>query len=140
VDLVQDVGESINPLIDKGQIEGGFVQGMGWLTMEELVWDTIGRLLTYAPSTYKIPTVSEIPEQFNVNLLERAAQDGVIFGSKAIGEPPFMLAISVREAIRNAVAAFGNADYVPLALPATPEATLWAIESVKAASLSALQV
>jgi xanthine dehydrogenase large subunit len=140
VDLVQDAGESINPLIDKGQIEGGFVQGMGWLTMEELVWDKIGRLLTYAPSTYKIPTVSEIPEQFNVNLLERAAQDGVIFGSKAIGEPPFMLAISVREAIRNAVAAFGNADYVPLALPATPEATLWAIESVKAASLSALQV
>jgi len=131
VDIVQDVGESINPLIDRGQIEGGFVQGMGWLTMEELVWDKTGRLLTYAPSTYKIPTVSEIPEVFNVHLLERAAQEGVIFGSKAIGEPPFMLAMSVREAIRAAVAAFGNSDRVALAIPATPEATLWAIESVK---------
>ena len=74
-----------------------------------------------------------MPEQFTVHLLERAAQDGVIYGSKAVGEPPFMLAMAVREAIRAAVAAFGNADYVPLALPATPEATLWAIEAVKAA-------
>jgi xanthine dehydrogenase large subunit len=138
VDLVQDVGESINPLIDKGQIEGGFVQGMGWLTMEELVWDHLGRLLTYAPSTYKIPTVSEIPEHFHIHLLERAAQDGVIFGSKAIGEPPFMLAMSVREAIREAVAAFGDRDRISLAIPATPEATLWAIESVKANILASV--
>ncbi len=133
VDIVHDVGESLNPLVDKGQIEGAFVQGMGWLTMEELVWDGEGRLRTFAPSTYKIPTISEVPEQFTVHLLERAAQDGVIYGSKAVGEPPFMLAMAVREAIRAAVAAFGQADYVPLALPATPEATLWAIENVRAA-------
>ena len=133
VDIVHDVGESINPLVDRGQIEGGFVQGMGWLTMEELVWDGEGRLRTFAPSTYKIPTISEVPEKFTIHLLQRAAQDGVIYGSKAVGEPPFMLAMSVREAIRAAVAAFGDADFVPLGLPATPEATLWAIEQVKAA-------
>lgn len=140
VDIVHDVGESLNPLVDKGQIEGGFVQGMGWLTMEELVWDGEGRLRTFAPSTYKIPTISEIPENFTVHLLERAAQDGVIYGSKAVGEPPFMLAMSVREAIRAAVAAFGDADYVPLGLPATPEATLWAIEGVRDASREAQPV
>lgn len=134
VDIVHDVGESLNPLVDQGQVEGGFVQGMGWLTMEELVWDEQGRLRTYAPSTYKIPTISEIPEQFNIQLLERAAQEGVIYGSKAVGEPPFMLAMSVREAIRSAVAAFGGSDYVPLAVPATPEATLKAIEFVRARS------
>ncbi|MBD1851779.1 xanthine dehydrogenase molybdopterin binding subunit [Leptolyngbya sp. FACHB-711] len=137
VDIVHDVGESLNPLIDLGQIEGGFVQGMGWLTMEELVWDTEGRLRTFAPSTYKIPTISEIPEHFQVHLLQRAAQEGVIYGSKAVGEPPFMLAMSVREAIRAAVAAFGNTDAVLLAAPATPEATLWAIEQVKANSILA---
>ena len=130
VDIVQDAGESINPLIDKGQIEGGFVQGMGWLTMEELVWDAQGRLRTDAPSTYKIPTISEIPEHFQVHLLERAAQNGVIFGSKAVGEPPFMLAISVREAIRDAIAAFGQSQSVPLSSPATPEAILNAIDWV----------
>lgn len=134
VDIVHDVGESLNPLVDRGQVEGGFVQGMGWLTMEELVWDDQGRFRSDAPSTYKIPTVSEIPEHFEVHLLARAAQEGVIYGSKAVGEPPFMLAMSVREAIRAAVAAFGQADYVPLASPATPEATLWAIERVRASS------
>jgi xanthine dehydrogenase large subunit len=138
VDIVHDVGESLNPLIDRGQIEGGFVQGMGWLTMEELVWDTKGQLRTYAPSTYKIPTISEIPENFNLYLLERAAQEGVIYGSKAVGEPPLMLAISVREAIRDAVAAFGNnngdngdSHYISLASPATPQVILWAIENVR---------
>ncbi len=134
VDIVHDVGESINSLVDRGQIEGGFVQGMGWLTMEELVWDEQGRFRSDAPSTYKIPTISEIPEHFEVHLLERAAQDGVIYGSKAVGEPPLMLAMSVREAIRAAVAAFGQANYVPLAAPATPEATLRAIECVRAHS------
>ncbi|NJO41310.1 MAG: xanthine dehydrogenase molybdopterin binding subunit [Cyanobacteria bacterium CRU_2_1] len=140
VDIVHDVGESLNPLVDQGQIEGGFVQGMGWLTMEELVWDDKGRLRTHAPSTYKIPTISEIPEHFTVHLLERAAQDGVIYGSKAVGEPPFMLAFSVREAIRDAIAAFGQPayvpSYVPLASPATPEATLMAIEQIRAAALT----
>jgi xanthine dehydrogenase large subunit len=138
VDIVHDVGESLNPLVDLGQIEGGFVQGMGWLTMEELVWDAQGRLRTDAPSTYKIPTISEIPPQFQVHLLERAAQPGVIYGSKAVGEPPLMLAISVREAIRAAVAAFGSADYVPLAAPATPEAILRAIAHVQAQSSAPL--
>jgi xanthine dehydrogenase large subunit len=132
VDIVHDVGESLNPLVDQGQIEGAFVQGMGWLTMEELVWDAQGRLRTDAPSTYKIPTISEIPAHFHVQLLTRAAQEGVIYGSKAVGEPPFMLAMAVREALREAVAAFGKADFVPLAAPATPEAILWAIEHVRA--------
>lgn len=132
VDIVQDVGSSLNPLIDLGQIEGGFVQGMGWMTMEELVWDDKGQLRTFSPSTYKIPTISEVPERFNIQLLERAAQDGVIYGSKAVGEPPLMLAISVREAIREAVASFGGkVDYVQLGLPATPEAILMAVERVK---------
>ncbi len=134
VDIVHDVGSSLNPLVDKGQIEGGFVQGMGWLTMEELVWDNQGRLRTDAPSTYKIPTISEIPEHFEVHLLERAAQEGVIYGSKAVGEPPLMLAIAVREAIRAAVAAFGQAEYLPLASPATPEAILQAVENVRSLS------
>ncbi|MCG9890651.1 MAG: xanthine dehydrogenase molybdopterin binding subunit [Thermosynechococcaceae cyanobacterium MS004] len=136
VDIVHDVGESINPLVDRGQVEGAFVQGMGWLTMEELVWDETGRLRTFAPSTYKIPTVSEIPERFEVHLLERAAQDGVIYGSKAVGEPPFMLAMSVREAIRAAVAAFGQGGEVCLSTPATPEAILAAVEAVQALPLS----
>lgn len=136
VDIVHDVGASLNPLIDLGQIEGGFVQGLGWLTMEELVWDQQGRLRTDAPSTYKIPTISEVPEHFQVHLLERAAQDGVIYGSKAVGEPPFMLAISVREAIRAAVAAFGQPSHVPLAAPSTPEAILHAIEAVKLTEFS----
>ena len=132
VDIVHDVGESLNPLVDQGQVEGGFVQGLGWLTMEELVWDDQARLRTYAPSTYKIPTVSEIPERFTVHLLERASQDGTIYGSKAVGEPPLMLAFSVREAIRAAVAAFGDRPtQVTLAIPATPEATLKAIDQVR---------
>jgi xanthine dehydrogenase large subunit len=105
--------------------------------MEELVWDAQGRLRTDAPSTYKIPTISEIPEHFEVHLLERAAQNGVIFGSKAVGEPPFVLAISVREALRDAIASFGNTQSVPLASPATPEAILKAIDWVKENSLSA---
>lgn len=127
VDIVHDVGNSLHSLVDRGQIEGGFVQGMGWLTMEELVWDNEGRLCTYSPSTYKIPTVADIPEHFHISLLEKASQPGVIYGSKAVGEPPFMLAISVREAIREAVAAFGNCQQVRLASPATPEAILRAI-------------
>ncbi len=135
VDIVHDVGDSLNPTIDLGQIEGGFVQGMGWLTMEELVWDEAGRNRTVEPSTYKIPTTGEVPDAFHVRLLDRAAQDGVIYGSKAVGEPPFMLAISVREAIRDAVAAFGDAPpRVELAAPSTPEAILDAIDRVRARS------
>ena len=136
VDLLHDVGDSINELVDRGQIEGGFVQGMGWLTCEELRWSADGRLLTDAPSTYKIPTNGEVPHDFRVALFRRPSPPStdVIFGSKGVGEPPLMLALSVREAIRDAVAAFGNARAVPLASPATPEAVHAAILVVRAAT------
>ena len=139
-DIVHDVGDSLSPLIDVGQIEGGFVQGAGWLTLEDLRWDVSdgegrGRLTTQSASTYKLPSFSEMPEQFNVHLFERATESGVVYGSKAVGEPPLMLAISVREALREAVAAFGPGGMsVELASPATPEAVFWAIERVTAPS------
>lgn len=128
VDILHDVGRSLNPLIDLGQIEGGFVQGAGWLTLEELVWDGQGRLATQGASTYKLPSLHDAPEVFNVELLDRPPQAGVVHGSKAVGEPPLMLAISVREALRDAVAAFGPGGVVELASPATPEAVYWAIQ------------
>ncbi|MFW6188051.1 MAG: xanthine dehydrogenase molybdopterin binding subunit [Actinomycetota bacterium] len=139
-DIVHDVGDSLSPLIDVGQIEGGFVQGMGWLTLEELRWDESdgphrGRLATQAASTYKLPSFSEMPEEFNVHLFEEATESGVVYGSKAVGEPPLMLAFSVREALREAVAAFGPAGWsVEPASPATPEAVFWAIEAARAAA------
>jgi xanthine dehydrogenase large subunit len=105
VDILHDVGRSINPALDIGQIEGGFVQGMGWLTTEELVWDAQGRLATHAPSTYKIPVASDVPPVFNVRLWEGANREDSIHRSKAVGEPPLMLAISVLHAIRDAVSA-----------------------------------
>ncbi|WP_107705681.1 xanthine dehydrogenase molybdopterin binding subunit [Nocardioides allogilvus] len=134
VDIVHDVGDSLSPLVDLGQIEGGFVQGMGWLTLEDLRWDESdgpgrGRLLTQSASTYKLPSLSELPDELNVALLEHATEDGVVHGSKAVGEPPLMLAFSVREALRAAVGAFGRPGAsVELASPATPEAVFWAIE------------
>ena len=129
-DILHDAGESVNEGVNLGQVEGGFVQGMGWLTGEELKWDEEGRLLTHSPDTYKIPAVGDMPEVFNVTLLQNAAQKGVIYGSKAVGEPPLMLAISVREAIRDAVAAFAPpGGEVPLPLPATCEAIFMAIRS-----------
>jgi len=129
VDILHDVGHSINPGVNRGQIEGGFVQGMGWLTMEELKWDEQGRLLTHSPDTYKIPAMGDTPREFNVAFLENAATPGVIHGSKAVGEPPLMLAISVREAIRDAVAAFGpSGGEVTLTTPATCEAIFHAIK------------
>jgi len=136
VDLLHDVGDSINETIDRGQIEGGFVQGMGWLTCEELRWNADGKLLTDAPSTYKIPTNGEVPKDFRVALFRRTepATTDVIFGSKGVGEPPLMLALSVREAIRDAVAAFGDAREVALGAPATPEAVHAAIAAVRGAS------
>jgi xanthine dehydrogenase molybdopterin binding subunit/xanthine dehydrogenase small subunit len=131
-DILHDMGDSINEAVNRGQVEGGFVQGMGWLTTEELKWDEQGRLLTHSPDTYKIPAVGDMPQVFNVTLLSNAAQRGVVYGSKAVGEPPFMLAISVREAIRDAVAAFGPAGVeVPLSLPATCEAIFMAIQRVR---------
>jgi xanthine dehydrogenase large subunit len=131
VDILHDVGESLSPIIDIGQIEGGFVQGAGWLTLEDLRWDANGRLATQSASTYKLPSFSEMPEVFNVNLLEQAAESGVIYGSKAVGEPPVMLAISVREALRQAASAFGDGSSLELASPATPEAVFWAIQHAK---------
>src|SRR6185436_1858709 len=113
-DILEDVGDSIVEVVDRGQIEGGFVQGIGWLTIEELLWDAHGRVATAGASTYKLPSWSEMPEVFNVAFLERASQPNVVFGSKAVGEPPLMLAISVREAIRDAIAAFGRGVEVTL--------------------------
>ena len=133
VDIVHDVGDSLSPLVDIGQIEGGFVQGAGWLTLEDLRWDESdgpnrGRLTTQAASTYKLPSFSELPEEFNVTLLERAHEEGAVYGSKAVGEPPLMLAFSVREALRQAAAAFGpEGTSVDLASPATAEAVWWAL-------------
>jgi xanthine dehydrogenase large subunit len=126
VDILHDVGDSLSPLIDRGQVEGGFIQGVGWLTSEELIWNSAGALATAGASTYKLPTLGECPEVFHVALLTRAAEPGVVYGSKAVGEPPFMLAFSAREALRAAVAAFGGSS--ELASPATPEAVFWAIE------------
>jgi len=140
VDIVHDVGDSLSPLVDLGQIEGGFVQGAGWLTLEDLRWDESdgsarGRLTTNAASTYKIPSFSEMPTVFNVVLLDRAHEDGVVYGSKAVGEPPLMLAFSVREALRDACAAFGPPGHsVELALPATPEAVYWALCAAREAA------
>lgn len=141
-DIVHDVGDSLSPLIDVGQIEGGFVQGTGWLTLEELRWDTSdgpnrGRLNTQAASTYKIPSFSEMPEEFHVHLFERATESGVVYGSKAVGEPPLMEAFAVREALRAAVGAFGPVGYaVDLGSPATPEAVYWAVDAARAASIA----
>lgn len=143
VDIVHDVGDSLSPLVDVGQIEGGFVQGAGWLTLEDLRWDESdgpgrGRLTTQAASTYKLPSFSELPEQFNVALLDEAHEDGVVYGSKAVGEPPLMLALSVREALRDACAAFGPPGHsVELASPATPEAVYWALSAARAAARAA---
>jgi len=130
VDLLHDVGNPLIESIDRGQIEGGYVQGMGWLTCEELRWSDDGRLLTDAPSTYKIPTTADVPEDFRLRLFQRSTPPSthVIGNSKAVGEPPLMLALSVREAIRDAVAAFGNTQRVDLAAPATPEAIYAAIQ------------
>jgi xanthine dehydrogenase large subunit len=132
VDILHDVGDSLSPLVDLGQVEGGFIQGLGWLTLEDLRWDTKGQVATRSASTYKLPSFSELPQVFNVKLLERATEAGVVYGSKAVGEPPLMLAISVREALRDAVAAFGEGGVVELASPATPEAVYWAIEKARA--------
>ena len=131
VDILQDVGESLSPVVDRGQVEGGFIQGMGWLTLEELLWDEHGRLATAGASTYKLPSWSEMPEDFRVSFLRDARQERVVFGSKAVGEPPLMLAISVREALRDAVAAFGHGDVVTFDSPATPERIFFSVQRVR---------
>ncbi len=137
-DMLQDCGLSLNPSIDLGQIEGAFVQGMGWVTSEELVWDDKGRLMTHGPSTYKIPGSRDVPPHFKVHLLEDAPNRvPTIFRSKAVGEPPLMLAISVWLAIRDAVSRIGGNRHLPkLDAPATPEAILAAVEDMRARAVA----
>jgi xanthine dehydrogenase large subunit len=134
VDILHDVGKSINPAIDMGQIEGGFIQGMGWLTAEELYWDAKGRLQTHAPSTYKIPACSDLPRQFNARIAEWSRnREDVVYRSKAVGEPPLMLAISVFHAIKDGIAAVCDYQASPhLDAPATPERVLNAIDALRA--------
>ena len=129
VDILHDCGQSLNPAIDVGQIEGGFIQGVGWLTSEELSWTNTGQLQTHAPSTYKIPTCSDAPVDFRVRMLESTQnREETIFRSKGVGEPPLMLSLSVFHAIRDAVIAACPTGQVPvLRAPATPEAILEAI-------------
>jgi xanthine dehydrogenase large subunit len=138
-DLLHDVGRSLNPAIDLGQVEGGFVQGLGWLTSEELVWDGDGRLATHAPSTYKIPVASDVPADFRVTLWAGGENaEDTIYRSKAVGEPPLMLAISVFHAIKDAVASVADASGpVALDAPATPEAVLRAVEARTAQAAAA---
>jgi xanthine dehydrogenase large subunit len=127
VDILHDVGTSINPAIDIGQIEGGFIQGMGWLTTEQLVWNDQGQLATHAPSTYKIPATGDVPAHFMVDLWPEPNREDNVGGSKAVGEPPFMLAISVWEALRDAIAAARGDAQVKMDAPATAESVLKAL-------------
>jgi xanthine dehydrogenase large subunit len=132
-DLLHDVGRSLNPAIDIGQIEGGFVQGMGWLTSEELVWHPqTGLLLTHAPSTYKIPTANDVPAALTTKLFDNANVEDSIHRSKAVGEPPLLMGFAVFLALRDAVAACGPAGCrPPLSAPATPEALLRAVTAAQ---------
>jgi xanthine dehydrogenase large subunit len=133
-DILHDCGRSLNPAIDLGQVEGGFVQGMGWLTSEELCWDGKGRLTTHAPSTYKIPACSDVPADFRVALLQDGRnREPTVHRSKAVGEPPLMLGMSVFHALKDAIAAVGDYQASPhLDAPATPERILMAIEALRA--------
>lgn len=133
VDICHDVGQSLNPAIDIGQIEGAFIQGMGWLTTEELKWDEHGRLLTINPAAYKIPTIGDTPATFNVELLPDSPNvEATISHSKAVGEPPFMLAISVWSALRDAVSSLSDYQISPAVdTPATPERILQAVNAIQ---------
>ena len=132
-DILHDVGASLNPAIDIGQVEGGFVQGMGWLTMEELVWNNKGRLMTSGPASYKVPAVADMPLDLRIKLVEnRKNPEDTVFHSKAVGEPPFMLGISVWCAIKDAVASLANYKVQPkIDAPATPERVLWGVEQMR---------
>ncbi|MBR9869002.1 MAG: xanthine dehydrogenase molybdopterin binding subunit [Oceanospirillales bacterium] len=133
VDILHDVGASLNPAIDIGQVEGAFVQGAGWLTTEELVWNDQGRLMTSGPAGYKIPAVTDMPVDFRVRLVEnRKNKEDTVFHSKAVGEPPFMLGISVFCAIKDAIASIGDYRKSPVIdAPATPERVLWAVREMQ---------
>jgi len=135
VDALYDAGESLNPALDIGQVEGGFIQGMGWLTTEELCWNQNGKLMTHAPSTYKIPAISDCPADFRVHLFKNRNVADTIHGAKAAGEPPLLLPFSVFFALRDAISAVGQHRVnPPLRAPATSEAILDAIEAVQAAT------
>ena len=133
VDILHDVGRSLNPAVDAGQIEGGFIQGVGWLTTEEMWWDSDGRVMTHAPSTYKIPVCSDRPEHFRLDMYAGSENiEATIYRSKAVGEPPLMLALSVHQAIADAVSSISDTGELPqLRAPATPEAVLDAIQSLQ---------
>jgi xanthine dehydrogenase large subunit len=139
-DILQDVGASINPAIDIGQIEGAFIQGMGWLTTEELVWNEQGRLLSNNPATYKIPAINDTPEDFRVALVPNAPNpERTIYNSKAVGEPPFMLSMAVWSALKDAIASVADYKVSPkLDTPATPERVLFAVEALKATSTASV--
>jgi len=132
VDILHDVGRSLNPAIDRGQIEGGFLQGWGWLAMEELWWNGKGELKTHAPSTYKIPTSRDWPTRVSVELWPEENREATIHRSKAVGEPPLMLALAGFHALRDAVSSLGGYRYAAaLDAPATDERILWAVEDMR---------
>src|SRR3990167_5029845 len=141
-DILHDVGASLNPAIDIGQVEGAFVQGMGWLTMEELVWNGKGKLMTNGPASYKIPAIADMPLDLRVKLVEnRKNPEDTVFHSKAVGEPPFMLGIAVWCAIKDAVASLADYKVQPnIDAPATPERVLWGVEQMKKLQQSAKTV
>jgi xanthine dehydrogenase large subunit len=124
VDLLMDAGESINPGIDRGQITGGFIQGMGWVTSEELKWSPNGELWSHSPTTYKIPNISDLPQVFNVATIENHDNVVSLYRSKALGEPPLLLGISVWCAVKDALSYVAGTAPVSLSLPATPEEIL----------------
>lgn len=131
-DILHDVGDSLNPAIDLGQVQGGYIQGVGWCTTEECKWDEKGNLLNHSPDTYKIPSIQDIPEDFRCNLLEDVPNPSTIRKSKAVGEPPFMLALSAWLAIKDAVSALANHQVEPeFSLPATNEVTILSIEKLR---------
>ena len=131
-DILHDVGDSVNPGIDIGQIQGGYIQGVGWVTTEDIKWDAEGHLMTHSPDTYKIPTANDIPKDFRISLLEGVPNPTVIGRSKAVGEPPFMLSLSVWLAIKDAVSAVADHTIEPeFALPATNEVILLSVENLK---------
>jgi xanthine dehydrogenase molybdopterin-binding subunit B len=131
-DILHDAGDSVNPGIDTGQVQGGYIQGVGWVTTEEIRWDAKGLLLTHSPDTYKIPTACDIPRDFRVSLLQGFPNTMAIGSSKAVGEPPFMLALSAWLAIKDAVSAAGNHMLEPeFSLPATNEVILLSVENLK---------
>jgi xanthine dehydrogenase molybdopterin-binding subunit B len=129
---LHDAGDTLNKGIDKGQVIGGFIQGTGWVTTEDIKWDSDGHLLNHSPDTYKIPTIQDIPEDFRIELLEGYPNENTIRKSKAVGEPPLMLAFSVWLAIKDAISAVGNHEFEPdFSLPATNEVILLSIEKIR---------